>query len=279
MKKFVCMCGLPRTGSTLLVNVLNQNPHVTISPDSILGPILQSVQNQFTDNVKDSQYDAETSYDLVRNFCRSGVNSWINTICDTDIYIDKCRSWSHELDFLFNLFPDVKIIYTIRDLRGIISSLEKVHKKTVMNYKDEMYFGDQNYDFNKENLYKIRIKSLVDSGMIRKNLICLKEMIDVRPEYLKRIKIVKYEDFILNPTETLSSIWDYLGERFYGHDLNDIRQVDYNDNIFLPYGNHKIKSKMEKFDPYDFGNMPKAIQESMMFDHPWYYENFYEDQI
>jgi sulfotransferase len=279
MKKFVCMCGLPRTGSTLLVNVLNQNPQVTISPDSILGSLVYASQSHFTDTVRESQYDAETSYKLIGNFCRSGVNSWIETICDTDIYIDKCRSWSHELDFLFNLFPDIKIIYTIRDIRGIVSSIEKVHKKTMMNYKDEIYFGEQDYDFNKENLYKIRIKSLLDSSMIRKNLICLKEILDVRPEYLDRIKIIRYEDFILNPEETLDSIWSYIGERFYNHDLKNIKQVPYHDSIFLPYGNHRIKSKLEEFDPFDFSSIPEKIQENIMLDHSWYYEEFYEDQI
>lgn len=278
MSEFIPMCGLPRSGSTLLVNILNQNPDITISPDSILSSIVISSQSTFSESVSESQYDSDTSYEMFSNFCRSGINSWISTISNTKYYVDKCRGWGHEFDLLFNLFPNIKVIFTIRDLRGLASSIEKIQKNTVMKYKDEFFFGDQDYDYNQQDLYITKVKNMFDSSMIRKNLICLKEILDVRKEYFDNIKIVRYEDIILDTNNTIEDIYNHLQIQKYDHNFNNIEQINYNDSFFLPYGRHKIKKSLTKFDPYNF-IIPEKVQNYLIDSHPWYYEEFYPDQI
>lgn len=278
MSKLIPMCGLPRSGSTLLVNLLNQNPEFTISPDSILSSIIHSSQESFTNSVSESQYDSDTSYSMFYNFCRGGINSWVDTICKTPYYIDKCRGWGHELDFLINVFPNIKLIYTIRDLRGIASSIEKIQKTTPMKYKDEFFFGDQSYDYSQEDLYVVKVKQLFDSSMIRRNLICIKEILDIRREHFNRIYVVRYEDLMLTPKETLDNIYDHLEISHYDHDLKNIKQIEYHDSFFLPYGRHKIKDKLESSDPYNF-SIPDKIQTHLIDTYSWYYEEFYRDQI
>ena len=104
MSKLIPMSGLPRSGSTLLVNLLNQNPDFTISPDSLLSTIVHASQESFTNSVSESQYNSDKSYEMFYNFCRGGISNWIDSVCDTPHYIDKCRGWGHELDFLNNIF-------------------------------------------------------------------------------------------------------------------------------------------------------------------------------
>ena len=278
MSKFIPMCGLPRSGSTLLVNLLNQNPDITISPDSILSTIVSGSQDSFTEAVSESQYDSDMSYKMFSNFCKSGITSWISTISKTKYYIDKCRGWGHELDFLFNLFPETKIIFIIRDLRGIASSIEKIQKNTTMKYKGEFFFGDQQYDYNQEDLYISKVKTMFDSTMIRKNLICLKELLDIRRENFENVKIVRYEDLMIEPHKTLEDVYDHLQIEKYDHDLSNIHQVGYHDSFFLPYGRHKIKKSLENINPYNF-SVPDKVQNYLIESHPWYYEEFYPDQI
>ena len=45
MESFNVVCGLPRSGSTLLCNLLNQNPEVYASSTSIVPVILGSTSN------------------------------------------------------------------------------------------------------------------------------------------------------------------------------------------------------------------------------------------
>jgi sulfotransferase len=278
MSKLIPMCGLPRSGSTLLVNLLNQNPEITVSPDSILSSLVLSSQESFTNSVSESQYDSDTSYEMFYNFCRSGINSWVDTICNTSYYIDKCRGWGHEVDLLVNMFPNIKFIYTIRDLRGIASSIEKIQKSTPMKYKDEFFFGDQNYDYSQEDLYLIKVKNIFESSMIRRNLICIKEILDIRREHFDRIYVVRYEDLILNPNETMENLYDHLEIAHYKHDLKNIEQIKYHDSFYLPYGRHKIKKALEPSDPYIF-SIPNKIQTHLIDTYSWYYEEFYRDQI
>jgi len=278
MSKLIPMCGLPRSGSTLLVNLLNQNPKITVSPDSILSSLVQASQESFTNMVSESQYDSDTSYEMFYNFCRGGIDNWINTICSTPHYIDKCRGWGHELDLLVNMFPNIKLIYTIRDLRGIASSIEKIQKTTPMKYKDEFFFGDQTYDYSQEDLYIVKTKNLFESSMIRRNLICIKEILDIRREHFKRIYVVRYEDLILSPRETLENLYDHLGMDHYNHNLKNIEQIKYHDSFYLPYGRHKIKESLEPSNPYVF-SIPDKIQTHLIDTYSWYYEEFYQDQI
>ena len=63
MTRLVPMFGLPRSGSTLLVNLINQHPDVHGSPDSLLSGMVKSCQQELTESISMSQYSADLSYD------------------------------------------------------------------------------------------------------------------------------------------------------------------------------------------------------------------------
>lgn len=274
MPKLIPMCGLPRTGSTLLVNVLGQNPNITISPDSQLSGLLHDIQNYFADVVSESQYKSDQTYDLFNNFCKSGVNSWMETICNTDYYLDKCRSWGFNFDFLFNLYPNIKVIYTIRDLRGIISSLEKISSKTFL--PKELYYDCDNFNYCENDLMEKRVDWYFEMPMIKKSLICLKELMDLERKYFNNIKIIKYENFVGNPHSTLEDIYKHIEMRNYNHDLNNITQGYYHDCVFLPYGRHKINNRLTSKND-DFSIIKPNIQKRIVDKYEWFYHDFYPE--
>ena len=276
MNKLIPMCGLPRTGSTLLVNVLGQNPDITISPDSQLSGLLHEIQNYAAEVINESQYKSDKTYELYRNFSKSGIESWIDTICDTKYYLDKCRSWGFNFDILFNLYPNIKVIYTIRDLRGIISSLEKISSKTFL--PKEPYYDCDNFDYCDVDLMEKRVRWYFEMPMVKKSLTSLKELMDLRRKYINNIKIVKYEDFMKNPHETLSGIYDHLEINRYNHDLDNITQGYYHDCIFLPYGHHKIRKKLD-YQNDDFSILKDGIQERILNKYRWFYEDFYSEVL
>ena len=45
MKKIYYLAGLPRTGNTLLGSILNQNPKIKVSPNSILVELVWRLHN------------------------------------------------------------------------------------------------------------------------------------------------------------------------------------------------------------------------------------------
>ena len=86
MTRLVPMCGLPRSGSTLLVNLINQHPDVHGSPDSLLSQMVKSCQQELTESISSSQYSADLSYDVFYNFCRGGIISWIDKLTDKKVF-------------------------------------------------------------------------------------------------------------------------------------------------------------------------------------------------
>ena len=68
---------------------------------------------------------------------------------------------------------------------------------------------------------------------------------------------VRYEDLIQDPRKELFIIYEFLNLSNYENDLDNIEQIPYHDSMFLPYGRHKIKPKMQSFNPWEFDIIKK----------------------
>ena len=277
MTILVPMCGLPRSGSTLLVNLINQHPDVYGSPDSLLSTMVKALQERISESMQESQYNADLSYDIFYNFCRGGIISWIDKLTDKKIFLDKCRGWIEIVDICRNTFPHTKFIVCIRDLRGIYSSLLKVEKSTPLIYKDSLIYGEQSYDYREVDIEDQKIDDALGQPMVRRNLVTIKELLDCNKldnTYL----FVRYEDLIQDPRKELSIIYEFLNLSDHKNDLDNIEQIPYHDSMFLPYGRHKIKPKMQSFNPWEF-DINKKAEDKIIKDNLWYYSEFYPEVL
>lgn len=277
MSKLIPFCGLPRSGSTLLCNVIGQHPDVTLSADSALPDLLITVLDQAQKSIQESQYDADLSYKLYENFIDYGTKSWINNLSSTKFYLDKSRAWSEIFNLVFTLYPDTKIIFTIRDLRGVYLSFDKLSSKGVFSNGLSSYY-DEFQDFDKDFLDE-RIDYFLKGDMVKKHLSRLKEIVDLDRSYLDRIKIIRYEDFMENPNKILYEISNFLGLDSYNFDLDNISQINYKDTFYLPYGYHKIKKSLTPSIPNYDDKLRKSAQNKIFKDYRWYYSIFYPEVL
>jgi len=67
MKTFYFMAGLPRSGSTLLSSILNQNPRFYSGPSSPVLGAMYAVEENFTNN-GNGQPIVETPQDAINTF-------------------------------------------------------------------------------------------------------------------------------------------------------------------------------------------------------------------
>ena len=126
MKTVHFTSGLPRACSTLLQNLLAQNPEVHATATSGIHEIGYIARDFFeTEEFKTfkNPLDGERQY---HNFLRGGIKSAFDGDTDRPVVVDKCRSWIGHLDQLFQVFPDAKVLVPVRDVRGILSSFEKM---------------------------------------------------------------------------------------------------------------------------------------------------------
>ena len=277
MTRLVPMLGLPRSGSTLLVNLINQHPDVQGAPDSVLSHIVKSCQRGLTESISMSQYSADLSYDIFYSFCRGGIISWIDKLTDKKVFLDKNRNWIEVLDVCRNTFPYTKFIVCIRDLRGVYGSILKVNKKTPIEHKDSALYGEQSYDYRETDIEEHMIEELFNQPMLRRNLITLKELLDCN-KLDETFLFVRYEDLIENPREQISEIYKFLSLSEFKNDLDNIEQIPYHDSMFLPYGKHKINPKLQSFDPWNF-DINKKSEDKIIQDNLWYYDEFYPEVL
>ena len=272
MKTIVPLTGLPRSGSTLLMHILNQNPDFTIGPDSSLTSVLNTVRNFVQNNTTNQQLPHQIFNECILKFCRSGTESWVNEICPTNTFIDKSRFWIYQYQFMFSVFPNIKMILNLRDLRGVVNSMEKIHHNTLcMNFQSY-------YDGFEKNFLHQRVDTILNEWFLKDALTSIKELVEIEPKCREQLLIFRYENLLQDPQKSMNRIYDFLELPRFEHDFDNIQDnIVHFDNMYQPYGDHKIKNKLEKNNSQEFSHLPQHICDYIIETHKWYYEHFYPE--
>lgn len=240
MKKLIFTSGLPRSCSTLLQNILAQNPNVYATATSPLHEIGYIARKVFqTEEAKAIGGDMLESmyYDYVKGGCENAFNS----ITDRPIVADKCRSYIGHLDQLYKIWPDAKVLVPVRDIRGILTSMEKIRQKHPTPFNG---FEEQN-PANFTTIDK-RVQGWLSSPPIG---IALERLHEASNRFGDKLMFVHAEELTENPEATMKAVWDYIGEDFDGHDFSNVTQFTNEVEVGFPYGDHTIRSEVKPLTP------------------------------
>jgi len=125
MNKIFFQSSLPRSGSTLLQNIMGQNPDFYVTPTSGVLELLYAARGNYSSSPEFKAQDQEDMKEGFISFCRGGLEGFYKGITDKKYVIDKSRGWGIHYGFLNSFYPDPKIVCMIRDPRAIMSSMEK----------------------------------------------------------------------------------------------------------------------------------------------------------
>jgi len=129
MPKLHVVTGLPRSGSTLLCNLLCQNPDIWASSTSPLCQIVAGVSHmastapEFKSDLIGNRADAEGRLDRT---LRVMAAAWYPAGSRPHVF-DKGRGWSLNSRLLRSIAPDSVVLAMVRDPREVIASIEKQH--------------------------------------------------------------------------------------------------------------------------------------------------------
>lgn len=271
MKKTIFVSGLPRAMSTLMCNVLANNPRIGGGETSPLLEYLYAARANYssTPEVK-SALSQKLMKESFLNFCRKGIDGYSETITDKEIYLDKSRGWLHLADFLWEIKPESKIIVMIRDIRDICASFENKWRQNpdILDSRD----NPKVQDF-------ITIDQRVNHFLNDPPLgIALKRLFNANHTgVLKKMLVIKAEDFCKNPEKTMRSVYEYLQEPYFEMDYSDVKQVTIeNDRItdFGIYGDHKIRQKIEPIKNDSNDILGNQISNQIKANFSWFYNGF-----
>jgi len=126
---FVCLSGLPRTGTTLLSAILSQNPTIHAEGNSPVCQLMWEMCKSVT-NCKE-QLRANNKEYLVFDLISQIPHIYYKNITE-QIVVDKCRSWTVDTNYQLAkhcINQNLKVIVMVRPIIDIITSFAKLYIK------------------------------------------------------------------------------------------------------------------------------------------------------
>jgi sulfotransferase len=238
MKKFYFLASLPRTGSTLLASILNQNPNIHASGTSALLDLLIPLSDTINFNRK--LYDINHSQEI--NLYRGMMNSFYDHI-DKSIIFDKHRGWPRLIDPLKKMGVDnPKMLITLRPIPEIITSYITLIEKTpnepnaidsILNKKGVAITNENramtiwtDYIFSSHTTLSLAIR-----------------------DHKKQFLFIQYDDIVNCPTEVLNKVHEFFEmEKFDKYDFNNItnNQIEKDETGWGIKNLHTIRPELNK---------------------------------
>jgi sulfotransferase len=262
--KFIFGSGLPRSGSTLACNIINQRPDVYASPTSglyqVVKPILTGWEKipEFKANAND-----QNKHDLLRAVFKGYYKQY-----NKDIVIDKCRAWPSEiesLEYIFGIKP--KVILFVRDVRDILSSWEKMYRRDKRNGKPtpgENEFPGMFITVEKRMEFWSTTESPLGSAF------------NVMKDALHRglseyMYFFEYEKWTSEPEKEFNLLYEWLEIPPFKHDFKNIKQVLFEKDEYYGYQElHNIKEgELKKSEPQWPKYMTKELSDKYESSNIW----------
>jgi sulfotransferase len=220
IKKINYISGLPRTGTTLLSSILNQNPLFHSGPNSQVLNMMNCL-----DLVKNSEmYIADQNPKRIHTIYNSIIyNYHMNE--NPPICFDKNRGWTGYVNKIKQYInPNPKIICMTRDIKEILASFIMILRDN--DYK-EGNFIDRNIEKEKLNDDE-RCKYLLGPGVLGISIV---NLINAVENHIENILLIDYKNLTENPKETMKKIYTFLGEEDFEHNFNNIEQKFIEDDL------------------------------------------------
>jgi hypothetical protein len=219
-QRVLFMSGFPRAGSTLLMNILNQNPKLFGTPTSgLIGSILNIRDNWRGSDIYVSNGE-EYIYPKIKTMLKNQIIGFYEEqVLNGILPIDKNRSWTGHIDFLEEIFDcEIKILYPIRHVGDVVISMEKINRKSTLNNH-----GDNGNWLNEQSTEGRLNNFIKEDGVFGSPIGRLREILYRGQE--DRLVLVPYNDLLVYPEESLNRIYDELELPRFEHDFQNVKQT------------------------------------------------------
>lgn len=222
-KTYYFMSGLPRSGSTLLSSILNQNPRFYSGPSSPVVATMITLENSFSNDELFLGYPKpQQAKEII-----SSVLSQYYSDRQEPVIFDKNRSWTVRMEYIpgyFDIQP--KILFPVRDTAEILTSFISMLRRNP-------YQVDGRINFIDEMLIKSNIPLTDDNrceflaspgGILGQSMEGLRKAL--MEGYDNSIHLIEYQDLVNNPKETMEKIYEFLGEEYFEHTFDNVKNIN-----------------------------------------------------
>ena len=248
-KKLFFLIALPRSGNTLFASIMNQNPEVACTGNSITLEIMKDLHHlkmtdvflnfpdhKSLDNVMDIVYD---------NYYKA---------CPQSIIIDRGPVLTPGNFYVMqkHFKRPFKCIIILRDLMDVLASYMKWYTEN-----PDAFPNKRNLKNDEEKLSMIMNKT----GAVAKDLEAIKNSFN----YPNICHYIKYDDLVSQSEKEIKKIYDFIEEPYYPHYFENLKQININgmgyDDTTLGKNMHTIRTDIKKeYNPY-IEKIPERIRQ------------------
>lgn len=268
MPEIFFQSSLPRSGSTLLQNILAQNPDFYSTPTSGLIELLHRSKQAFSTSAEFKAQNEEIMKNAFLGYCKAGLEGYFYNITNKKYIIDKSRAWGINYNFLNSFYPNPKILSMIRDPRDVFTSMEMNYRKNPLNETGIV----NNIELQGTTVEK-RIDHFVATPPVGLSLDWLKDIISQGLH--KNILFIKFEELTQNPQQEMNKIYDFFGIDKYQHDFDNILQITQEDDrVHGIFGDHKIRQKVQPVKSKSYEVLGEQGCNWIRQNYDWFYKEF-----
>lgn len=259
---------MPRSGSTLLQNILGNNPEIYATPTSGLIDLFLSAKKVYSENPAFKAQDESQMKSAFLMYCRYGMEGYFRGLTEAPYAIDKSRGWAINWAFLDSFYPNPKVICMVRDLRNILASMEKNFRKY-----PEKWDTSQDLENPKETTIQERVIAWMNRKPVGSTLKQIKDAI--HRGYGEKMLFLKFEELTMNPEQEMRKVYDFLDIPYYSIDYQNVRQVTFEDDKFHGrYGDHKIQRNIKPIESKAEFYLGSHVCNKLYEHNKWYFDYF-----
>jgi sulfotransferase len=237
MKTIHFIAGLPRSGSTLISNILKQNPEIHSESVSSLSSVFGAINASWTNLEQNQEYP---NYEAKKGVLEASLQGYYKHI-DKPIIFDKDRGWVPLIGTIESVLQrQVKMIICVRNPAEILTSFEKLRKENPLFFtRADQHLKEGSSIATRAYYYAGPEGPL---GLSHRNI---KDAVTMG--YLDRFLFVDYNLFCGSPKSQTKRIYDFFELPAFEHNFEKIEQEEeYNDTAIGLPNLHTIKPKLEK---------------------------------
>ena len=217
-KQIYFLCAMPRSGNTLFTSIMNQNPGLVVTPNSITLEIMKVLFLLKRDDTF-LNFPEEQSLDNILN----EVYNLYYKHWNYKIIIDRgCVCTPGNLMVMQKHFKQpIRCIVILRDVLDVLASYIKWFETEPTSFLNE-------YKTIDEKLSKVMYKN----GAVAKELMSIQYLL----QHPEMAVFIKYDDLVQNPEQEIKKVYSFLNIPYYQHRFVNLDQItvngiQYNDTI------------------------------------------------
>lgn len=256
---FQFVSGLPRSGTTLLMNLLGQNPAHHVGPTSGLIHLMRAVMDRWTECQEFQAQGLEIVRPMVLGAMRGLFTGFYSEpLAQGKIVFDKSRGWVHYIELVESILGrPIRVITMVRDIRAIAGSWEKIYRRRGIEYKPTEDDTSVDMDTVEGRTRRILSPDQVTGRSIGRVRDALRRCPD-------RLVIVPYDQFTADPLATMASIHRALDLPPFNYDPDNVVQMTHEDDNYLGADLHAIRAKIIPQPPEPWRSvLPDALADAI----------------